>query len=97
MPLRDAIRDEKAARLTQALLANVDNWEQRTLAIADALPLGDKRLALSLALDIRQVKCSLSRLIANLDAGAGGGAGASAAGGAGELAGRAGDDPGGAG
>lgn len=67
MPLRDGMRDAKAARLTQALLANVENWERRAVEISDLLPAGQKGAALSLARDIEAARCSLARLIRGLD------------------------------
>ena len=63
------LRDEKARRLTQALLANVENWQRRAIEIADAVPVGHKSAALSLARDIEAARCSLVRLIRNLDEG----------------------------
>lgn len=67
MPLRDALRDEKAARLTRALLSNVENWEARIEAIADCCPVGCKHDALSLLRDMEQARVSLVRLIRGLD------------------------------
>ena len=61
------LRDEKARRLTQALLANVDNWQRRAIEIADCCPVGCKGEALSLARDIEMARTSLARLIAKLD------------------------------
>jgi hypothetical protein len=63
------LREEKARRLTTALLANVENWEQRVLAVAECCPVGCKHEALSLARDIEIARGSLERLIRNLDEG----------------------------
>jgi hypothetical protein len=59
VPLRDA----KAARLTRAILANIENWERRVLELADAVPPGQKAPALHLAKDIEMARLSLIRLI----------------------------------
>lgn len=61
------LREEKAQRLTQALLANVENWQRRALEISDCCPVGCKADALSLARDIEAARVSLMRLIRNLD------------------------------
>lgn len=56
------LRDERATRLTRALLANIDDWEARCLEIAEHANPGNKVRALSLARDIGMVRHSLRRL-----------------------------------
>lgn len=55
-------RDEKARRIVQAVLANIQAWEDRVLEIeANANP-GNKVRALALARDLEQARVSLTRL-----------------------------------
>ena len=47
----------------QAVLENLDNWEQRVLDLVDCCPVGCKHDALALARDIEMARHSLKRMI----------------------------------
>jgi hypothetical protein len=64
VPLREA----KAQRIIQAVLANMDNWKLRAEALAETMPTGSKHEALALAKDLTMAQHSLKRL-AEMDEG----------------------------
>lgn len=53
---------ERAARVIQAVLENMQNWQDRALHIADNCPAGTKHDALALGRDLHMARCSLIRL-----------------------------------
>jgi hypothetical protein len=56
------VEPERAARVIQAVLENMQNWQARVEAIAETMPAGSKHEALALARDLHMARCSLIRL-----------------------------------
>lgn len=56
------IDPERQERIIKATLANIQHWQMRAEALADAVPAGSKSEALSLARDLFNARLSLARL-----------------------------------